>query len=68
MNATKVFADCIGLIFVPRPKTCGKSLLYIRHFDIQRPKSKQVIFEICFSSNVKSIITEVKEKLCTKYL
>jgi hypothetical protein len=39
MNATKVFAYCIGSKCVPITKTCGKSLLYIGHFDIQRPDS-----------------------------
>ena len=34
MNATKVFSYCIGYIFVPRPKICGKSALQIGHFDI----------------------------------
>ena len=35
MNATKVFAKARKGF--PKTKTCGKSLLYIGHFDIQRP-------------------------------
>ena len=37
MNATKVFANCIASKFVPTPKTCGKSLLYIGHLVILLP-------------------------------
>ena len=34
MKATQVFAYCKGEKFVLRPKTHGKSSLYIGHFDI----------------------------------
>jgi hypothetical protein len=54
MNATKVFAYYIGQKWVPRTKTGGKSLLYIGHFDIQRPFSTYIIFEICFPSDSNS--------------
>ena len=51
MNATKVKAYCIGQNFVLRPKTCGKSVLFIGHFDIQRPYSTQITFEMGFKSD-----------------
>ena len=55
MNATKVVAYYIGWKWVPRTKTGAKSFLYIGHFDIQRPNSTYIIFEIVFSSDFNSI-------------
>jgi hypothetical protein len=40
----KSFCLLHRLEIVPRPKTCGKSLLYIGHFDIPWSQSIQMIF------------------------
>ena len=40
----KSFSLLHRLEIVPRPKTCGKSLLYIGHFDIPWSQSIQMIF------------------------
>ena len=48
MKATKVVDSCKGQKLVLRPKTCGKSLLYIGHFDSLWPHWIQVIFITAF--------------------
>ncbi len=45
-----------GLELVFRGKTCGKTLVYIGHFDIQRSYSTWVIFEIIFFKPAKICI------------
>ena len=38
----KTFYLLLRLEILARPKSCGKSLLYLGHFDIQGPHSTQI--------------------------
>ena len=42
------FCLLLMLEILTRPRTCGKSVLYIGHFDIQWPRSTQIIKKIPF--------------------
>jgi hypothetical protein len=66
MNATRVVAYYIVLKFVPRPKTRGKRLLYMGHFDIPRSQSIQMIAKLLFHLAPISLKIEIFEKIHTK--